>query len=90
MPPIIAIGLSIEALHREHVIKGAAAESSAPESPMAIRARHLTNDISTARKLNRSYFSTGSSDAQSEQRIGSSDGYHVSCQTANGYYSGAV
>ena len=46
MPPILGIGLSTGLSHKEHV-KGVAAEPSSPESPMAIGARHQSNEVST-------------------------------------------
>ena len=62
MPYTSSIELSTVASHREHV-KGAAAESSAPDVPVAIGARRQSNDVSTSGKLIRNLFSIGKSDA---------------------------
>ena len=62
MPYTSSIELSTVASHREHV-KGAAAESSAPDVPVAIGARRQSNDVSTSGKLISNLFGTGKSNA---------------------------
>ena len=85
MPYTSSIELSTVASHREHV-KGAAAESSAPDVPVAIGARRQSNDVSTSGKLIRNLFSIRKSDAIGVMHRSN----YISlllCQLPNSYYS---